>query len=152
MRKGVNGFNRRARSRARSRSRLRGRVGILVLLFLAACKSATGEGDVDRLAGTWRWISSSGGFAGSTITPATAGFNVQFRFSGNQVTVLRNDSVRGTSTYTIRGDEITYQPAISVFNFDGSVDTQSIVPLAGDTVLFSDPCCDRYSHRFVRVK
>ena len=147
----LNGFNGRVRSRVRLR--LRGRIGLLALVVLLACKSMTGEGDgADRLEGSWRWVSSSGGFAGNRITPATAGFNVQFRFSGNQVTVLRNDSIRGTSTYTLRGDDITYQPAISVFNFDGSVDTQRLLPLAGDTISLNDPCCDRYSHRFVRVR
>ena len=132
---------------------MNGRVRLsLLALMLVACSSASVEPGIDRLEGTWQWVRSTGGIAGNTITPASEGFNVQFRFSGNQVTVLRNDSVRATSTYTVRGDELTYQPSISVFTFDGGVDTQTLTPVAADSLLLSDPCCDRYSHLFVKVR
>ena len=122
----------------------------LSLLLLAACRSAGTDPGDQMLAGEYEWIGSSGGIAGRTMTPASEGYRIRFRFSGNQVMVFRNDSLKATSRFTFHGDEVTYQPSISVFGFDGGIDTQTFADLAGDTVALRDPCCDRFDHRFVR--
>src|ERR687897_3696200 len=97
---------------------------ILALLALSVgCRSASVEPAVDRLSGTWRWLESSGGIAGFRYTPASLNYNVELRFAGAQVTALRNDSVKSTSTFTIRGDDVTYHPSVSVFTFHSSIDT-----------------------------
>jgi hypothetical protein len=122
---------------------------LLLACALSACRSAGTEPGDQKLSGEYEWIGSSGGIAGRTFTPASEGYHVRFRFSGNQVTVLRNDSARGTAIVTVRGDEVTYQPAIAVFTFDPSIDTQTFVDLPGDTIALRDPCCDRFDHHFV---
>ena len=119
-------------------------------LFLTACKSAGTDPSMRSLQGSFQWIGSSGGIAGRSLNPASEGYTVRFNFTGNQVTVFRNDSLKGTSTVTTRGNEVTYQPSISVFLFDQGIDTQTFQDMAGDTIALRDPCCDRFDHRFLR--
>jgi hypothetical protein len=123
---------------------------VLTTLVLGACTSASTDPDADLLSGNYEWVRSSGGIAGVTMTPASENYRVRFSFSGNQVTAFRNDSLKATSTVTVRGDEVTYQPSISVFVFDGGIDVQTIRKLPGDTIALADPCCDRFEHVFVR--
>jgi hypothetical protein len=123
---------------------------LLLGVLLAGCRSASTDPGSDVITGEYEWIGSSGGIAGRTVTPQSEGYHVRFRFSGNQVSIFRNDSLMATSLFTIRDDEVTYQPAISVFGFDGGIDTQMFVDLPGDTVALRDPCCDRFDHRFLR--
>ena len=123
---------------------------LILALALAACRSAGTDPGEQTVSGDYEWIGSTGGIAGRTMTPASEGYGVRFRFSGNQVTVFRNDSALGTAMFTVRGDEVTYQPAISVFVFDPNIDTQTIADLPGDTIALRDPCCDRFDHRFVQ--
>jgi hypothetical protein len=125
---------------------------LLGLLLVAGCRSASLEPGIDRLAGTWRWIASSGGIAGITVTPASVNYTAQIRFNGSHVTVLRNDSVKASTTFTIRGDSmISYQSALPVFVYGGGVDAQRL-SMSGDTLVLNDPCCDLFSHLFVRVR
>ena len=123
---------------------------VLAAVVLSGCKSASTDPDAEILSGNYEWIRSSGGIAGSTLTPASENYRVRFSFSGNQVTAFRNDSLKATSTVTVRGNEVTYQPSISVFGFDGGIDVQTIRVLSGDTIALADPCCDRFEHLFVR--
>lgn len=123
---------------------------VVWVVLLAACRSAGTEPAQEALSGTWEWVGSSGGIAGRSVTPASEGYTVRFSFSGNQLSIFRNDSLRATAQFTVRDDEVTYQPSISVFGFDGGIDTQTFVDLPGDTIMLNDPCCDRFSHRFVR--
>lgn len=123
---------------------------LVLSLLLAACRSAGTDPRVEAITGEYDWIGSTGGIAGRTVTPQSEGYRVRLRFSGNQVSIFRNDSLMATSLFTIRADEVTYQPAISIFGFDAGIDTQTFADLAGDTVALRDPCCDRFDHRFVR--
>lgn len=124
---------------------------LLGLLLVAGCRSASLEPGIDRLGGTWRWISSSGGIAGMTVTPASVNYTAQLRFSGNQVTVLRNDSVKGSTTFRLHGDSISYQSALPVFVYGGGMEAQ-LLAMSGDTLVLNDPCCDLFTHVFVRVR
>jgi hypothetical protein len=125
---------------------------LLVCVVLAGCRSASVEPSADRLSGTWRWIESTGGIGGFRYTPASLNYNVELRIAGNQVTAVRNDSVIATSTITLRGDEVTYHPSLSVFTFHSGIDLQRLASMSGDTLVLSDPCCDMFTYAFVRVR
>jgi hypothetical protein len=121
------------------------------LLLLGACRSASLEPGVDRLSGTWRWIESTGGIAGMRVTPESVNYTAQLRVTGRQIKVVRNDSIKATASFTIRGDSVTYQPTLSVFAYGGGIDSQRL-SMSGDTLILSDPCCDLFTHMFVRVR
>lgn len=125
------------------------RVMVLTAL-LAACRSAGTDPAAAPLDGEWEWIGSTGGIAGRRVTPATEGYDVRLNFSGNRVRAFRNDSVRGTARMTVAGQELTYEPPITVFIFDGAIEAQTFEIVSGDTLALRDRCCDRFDHRFVR--
>ena len=122
-----------------------------LLLLLLGCQTNGTAPDAPQVSGNWRWVSSSGSIAGRTYTPMSEGYNVRFVFDGNHLRAFRNDSLIATSQITLAGDEITYQPSLSVFVFGGLSDTQTIQVLGGDTLALADPCCDRFSHLLVRL-
>lgn len=124
---------------------------VALLILAAACTYSSTGPDGDTPSGTWRWLESTGGIAGVRYTPSSEGYNVRYVFSGNQVSAFRNDSLKATSLITVRDDEITYQPSISVFVFGGGIDVQTLQVISADTIMLHDPCCDRFSHRFVRA-
>jgi hypothetical protein len=116
-----------------------------------ACSSYGTEPDVPAITGNWKWIRSTGGIAGRTFTPASEGYSVLFKFAGNSLTVLRNDSVKATTNVSADGSALHYNPAVSVFLFDPQMDRQTVRALKGDTISLADPCCDRYDHVFVKA-
>ena len=120
------------------------------LLLLGACRSAGTDPSDNHLSGDYQWIRASGGIAGRTMTPASENYSVRFSFSGNQVSYFRNDSLKGTSMVTVRGNEVTYQPPVSAFAFHSGIDEQTFRVLPGDTLVLTDPCCDRFEYVFVR--
>lgn len=124
---------------------------VVAAVAFAGCRSAGTDPSEDALSGNYRWIRSSGGIAGRVFTPASEGYSIRFSFSGNQVTAFRNDSAKVTSIVTVRGNGVTYQPSISAFLFDPSIDTQTFRAIGGDTIAFAAPCCDRFEHVFVRI-
>lgn len=126
-------------------------VALLVAAAAAGCsRSATGPDDT--LNGTWNWVRSTGGIAGQTYTPASVGYSVQFRFDKGKLTVLRNDSVKATPTYSIDIEgRVTYEPPVDVFTF-AHIEEQTVRALKGDTISLADPCCDRYDYVFVRAR
>lgn len=125
---------------------------VALLVLATACNYAGTEPDGDSPSGDWRWVASSGGIAGTYIPASSVNYTIRYRFSGNQVTVFRNDSARATSLITVRSDEITYQPAIPGAVFGSGMDTQTFRVLPGDTLVLNDPCCDMYTHTFVRLR
>jgi hypothetical protein len=124
---------------------------LLSLLLVAGCRSASLEPGIDRLSGAWRWVESTGGIAGMRVTPESVNYTAALRFTGSQVTILRNDSVKGTATFTLRGDSVTYQPALPIFVYGGGIESQRLA-MSGDTLVLNDPCCDMFTHMFVRVR
>lgn len=123
-----------------------------LLLLLLGCQSSGTAPDAPQVSGSWRWVSSSGSIAGRTFTPATESYQVRYEFSGNQLRAFRNDSLIATSLITVTDDEITFQPSFRAFVFGYQGDTQTVEVLEGDTLVLSDPCCDLFTHRFVRVR
>ena len=123
---------------------------VVGVLLLGACRSAGTDPADERLSGSYEWIRASGGIAGRMLTPASENYRVRFSFSGNQVSFFRNDSLKGTSTVTVRNNEITYQPSISAFLFNSGIDAQTFRTIPGDTLVLTDPCCDRFEYVLVR--
>ena len=118
---------------------------------MAGCSQLGTEPEAG-LTGTWAWVSSAGGIAGRSFTPASEHYTVQLKFAAGHVSLLRNDSIKATNSFTVSGDKVTYAPAVSVFLFDPQIEEQTLRVMKGDTIGLADPCCDRYDHIFVRVR
>lgn len=77
-------------------------IGLLFLLtVLASCSVESSNTVVDKnLIGTWSWISSSGGIAGTTNTPETTGKNIVLKFtSGGKYFYYTNGIISSEGTY-----------------------------------------------------
>ena len=126
-------------------------VGLVGLVGMG-CSGYGTEPDTLPVAGTYKWVRSSGGIAGRSFTPASENYSVTFKFDGANVTALRNDSLKATASVQANGSDLQYAPALSVFKFDPQIDKQTVRLLKGDTISLADPCCDRFDHVFVRVQ
>lgn len=106
---------------------------------------------MDDLVGTWLWLDSSGGVSGTTITPASAGYELTLRFSASdEVELLRDGTSQARTRFTHffgddrQSDHIRYDEPL--FGFESA----GVVLIEGDTLLLIDPCCDGFTRRWVR--
>jgi hypothetical protein len=127
-------------------------LGLVWGMMMLGCSSYGTDPDTAAVAGSWRWLSSTGGIAGRTYTPASEGYSVTFKFEGGNVTGLRNDSVKATASVLANGSSLQYAPPLNIFLFDPQIDKQTVRVLKGDTISLADPCCDRYDHVFIKAQ
>ena len=77
-------------------------IGLLFLLtVIVSCSVENSNVVVDKnLIGTWNWISSSGGIAGTTNTPASTEKNIALKFtSDNKYFYYTNGVISSEGTY-----------------------------------------------------
>ncbi|MCR4965730.1 MAG: hypothetical protein K6A41_08760 [Bacteroidales bacterium] len=72
---------------------------MILAVIVTACKPERKE-----LSGTWRWIQTSGGFAGDLYTPATEGFEAEIVFKGNRFTFYKSGEKIASGLYQINTD------------------------------------------------
>jgi len=134
--------------------------GVLaVVLVPAACSSDPTAPDGDQLPGalfgSWSWIQSSGGIAGTTRTPETEGYTETVTFTApNQVTLLRDGATRGTTTFefvplmdngsAVRSAQLLYAESLTGFA------EQWVQITEGGNLVLSDPCCDGFTSEWSR--
>ncbi len=131
-------------------------------LLAGACGSGHLSPYRAQLEGSWRWVESSGGVAGRTLTPGSEGYGVTFRFlAEHRLSVLRDGQVRVSTGYRLEDSTARGQPGavlvryglpVDVFRFDPDLAAQRIARLTADTLRLADPCCDRYEHLFLRAR
>jgi hypothetical protein len=130
-------------------------VWVVVGLYMAtvsACGTSTEPSTAEQIEGTWNWIDASGGIAGTTQTPETAGYTQQMRFVGSGTLELYRDGALHASTgysivpaTTMESEMVTYDQSILGFEMQA-------VSFDGPDVLFlADGCCDGFSYRFERA-
>jgi hypothetical protein len=75
--------------------------GLLFLVTIIISCSDNDDNSVDKnLIGTWSWVSSSGGIAGTTNTPATTGKNIDLKItSDNKYFYYTNGIISSQGTY-----------------------------------------------------
>ncbi len=127
----------------------------IAALSVAACGSDPVAAVDDRLPealfGTWTWIQSSGGIAGTVQTPETEGFTRTLVITvPNQITVLRDGQIQVSTTFefvpeteagsAVRSAQLLYaQPLL------GFPEQWVLITIEGVLVL-TDPCCDGFAY------
>ncbi len=75
-------------------------LGLLFLTLFVSCSDNDDSSD-QNLIGTWSWVSSSGGIAGITETPASTGKNIDLKFtSDGHYFYYTNGTISSQGTYT----------------------------------------------------
>lgn len=100
---------------------------------------------VKLLYGVWDWIRSSGGFAGTTITPVTQGYSISLRITPDTVFEYRDDSLIYSGLLVIR-----YVRSIYNGNFVMSINSFGIFNINADTLYVCDNIYDGFCHTYSR--
>ncbi len=131
---------------------------VLALVFIAgmsACKTSQLDANIGfdkkMLSGRWEWQSSTGGFAGNTITPEKEGYTQSLRFSDNKVALYKNDSLKWETGYSItRGSSIYSQEKANLIKYDNGYLPKVILKVSQDSLVLADNVYDGYSSLYLR--
>ncbi len=114
-------------------------------------------GPLQPFRGTWSWVRSEGGLAMQVRTPASEGVTVTLAYDGHVARTYRDGDLAGSALYTavelsttgpLPVVRVVYSVPLAAFPFD-ALDEHTIYIAGPDSVLFVDPCCDRWSHVLV---
>lgn len=124
----------------------------LALAVAGACTSIVVSFGEDDLVGTWRWVRSTGGIAGVTLTPETEGVTGVLRFGADGTVGWRVDGeLRWSTTWVLgRAAEGSSLAGRSVVRYGEPVvgwDEQA-VRIEGGRLVLTDPCCDGFVHEY----
>ena len=130
---------------------------VLVLFSFTACRKeiVVPTPELEKLFGTWDWVSSSGGFGGDTYSPATAGFSKKIAFGKNGVCkTYKNGAEEEKMKFTLlMGESIYSVDKMPLIRYKGKLfDTQSVHFQGQDTLLLGEECSDCYMHIYTRQK
>lgn len=132
---------------------------ILVATLALACDGSP-SAPTQPFTGTYVWLSSEGGIANQTRTPETEMMSIVIRYEGGRVRVYHNTALVAQTRYSARAlvidaghpvYTIHYDPPLRAFPFD-VLERHAAVQLTPTTVIFDDPCCDRWEHRLVAAR
>lgn len=134
-------------------------LALLVLLTPAACSSDPTAPEKDELPqalfGTWSWIRSTGGIAGTTRTPESEGYTQTLTFTApNQIELFRDGVAAAATTFefvpltaagsAIRSAQLLYARSLTGFS------EQWVEIIEGGNLVLSDPCCDGFASEWSR--
>lgn len=128
-------------------------LGLLFLItIITSCSVQNTNISADKnLIGTWSWISSSGGIAGTTVTPATTGKTIDLKItSDNKYFYYTNGVLSSQGTYNLEIKKSllsqTNKNAI-IFSNDGSMIIEKI---DNSNLLLSDDNYDGFGSAYIR--
>lgn len=106
--------------------------------------------------GTWQWVKSTGGIAGTEQTPGTTGYTVVLVFTADGTyKYYRNTTLIETAHFTIRREQVTgYPNMIDVIHYEHEEShiSQAISFNGKDTLNLGDLCIDCFGHQYIRVQ
>ena len=128
---------------------------VFIALFILSCtkEEVVATEASSSLAGEWRWVSSTGGIAGKTITPSSAGYERKlvltsdFKFSRYKDNVLES-----SGTYQIsQGKSIYKAEQVDFIKFsDGT--SSVIISQSASELSLADNFYDGFVEVYQRIK
>ena len=123
------------------------------------CATASVSPGGNATAERWEWVSSVGGIAGRTTTPAEQGVRVRYAFRGDgTLTVTRAPGGETRTRFTVAEVPGPDGTARAVVRYTDEVNVlppplreQRLRRVGRDTLVLSEPCADCFEHTFVRV-
>ncbi len=102
-------------------------LGLLFLITISVSCSDNDDNSDKNLIGTWSWVSSSGGIAGTTATPASTGKNIDLKFT--------SDGKYFYYTNGIISSEGTYKFSTLKSIVDGTIKKSIIFSAGGEMII-----------------
>jgi len=132
-------------------------VVLIAFVFLSStCKKAmqVPDPELQKVFGKWQWVSTSGGFAGKTITPASEKYNQRLEFTHDGTyKKYKNDSlVDGKNFSFSQSKSIHGLKQVWIISFDESSLKMAVLFLGPDTMILNEQVYDGFSHTYVRIK
>ena len=112
-----------------------------------------------ELEGTWIWLKSTGGFAGTTQTPTSEGYSLTIEFSDDGYQKFQDGELVISSDYSITEEgSINFPGIVPIISYDisfppnntGMMEKQSFVFGGTDTLFLSDECYDCFFHIYIK--
>ncbi|MFI2741360.1 hypothetical protein ACG2LH_01360 [Zhouia sp. PK063] len=123
----------------------------IVALSLIACRSTKTKLSISKneLAGTWQWISKTGGFAGKTIQASQTGNHIILKISSTLFEKYENGKRIFAQPYNVLKDKsIRATDSIPMLVFK-SGEKQSF-EVVNDSLLIYDECFDCYQNIYIK--
>ena len=134
-------------------------VRLLSILFFSFLSISCIEGisvpqpEFERLFGKWKWIESSGGFAGQILSPSTEHYEKYIEYLRKGIhKVYKNDKKESQMKFKFKeGKSIfSHKPGYLIEYADGRM--QSFKFGGKDTLYLYEECMDCYSHVYIKQK
>jgi len=133
-------------------------IGLLILAAGSCSKDEPEDNSFyvdtpEALIGSWNWLYSAGGFAGTLSTPQSTGETKRIEFdSDNNLSLFVNGELINEQKFKIeKGKSITSQDSVLLLTNAFGI-RQSITFRTADTLILFDECYDCYEHHFNRIK
>lgn len=130
-----------------------------MLICAISCKKGnikTNSGGVDpeKIYGKWNWVNSTGGFAGTTITPKLAGYSEWVEYKRDKsVYYYRNDTLKNQAKYAVaKGYSIFYEKPACIIKYTPDAIDQVIIKATKDTLILADNVNDGFTILYVKGK
>lgn len=133
-----------------------GIIGLLGLVAFASCKTSHIQGGANSpykaLLGKWRWVQSTGGFAGKTTTPQAEGHTMHIEFKADtSVIIYRDDAVTGKAKFeVVKGRTIFSQDSAYLLKFQPQMIDEAILKVTKDTLVLADNVHDGFGKTYVK--
>ena len=134
-------------------------VYLLMIFCAASCKKENvkvknPDVDLSKIYGKWNWVNSTGGIAGLTITPKTAGYNMSVEYRINKsVYFFRNDTLQNQAKFAIvKGNSIFSVDPAYIIKYDPDGMDHVIIKAKKDTLILADNVNDGFTILYVKQK
>ncbi|MCD0465719.1 hypothetical protein [Flavobacterium sp. ENC] len=125
---------------------------LLVFFQLLSCSSSstTGASSENSLNGKWNWVSSTGGFIGSTLTPASEKKTMTIEISNSAIKRYENGKLLSENTFEIKTQNSIYGDNKKMIVIEDRP-SQSF-EIKDNKLFLNDECHDCYQSEYVRIK
>lgn len=121
---------------------------VFITLLLLSCDSD--DSAENLLNGKWNWVSSSGGIAGKTMTPASENKTIVLEFYNSIMTKYENGNLVSEDPFSVETRESIMGGERKMIVIDNS-ENQSF-EIIGKKLYLSDECYDCYQYEYELVK
>ena len=120
-------------------------VAVSLGAILFSCSGNVGSGKIE---GKWKWVKSTGGFAGQTLTPKSEGYEKHIDINATEYVEYRDDSLLYKVPYKLefRRDSTFQYDTIMVINSGIGLGAR----VRKDTLEIRELCFDCFQHLYVR--
>ena len=110
--------------------------------------------ELKKIFGKWEWVSSTGGFAGKTITPATEGYTLQIEFNSNGAyKEYKSGTLTAQRTFLFSQESSIQNHKQAWIISSGAGSLKQAVSFSGqDTLMLSEQVHDSFQHLYSRIK